>query len=93
MSEPLVGSDRMEQSALLENADKDRRRRGLDDYFIVDADFHQVESDSWAEMIQFVENDVVRQFLQSGLRYGGKTFIPAEAHTGVIQDVAGRIMP
>lgn len=49
---------------VLANAHKDIARFGLDDYFIVDVDAHHVESESWEEIIQYIENPVIRHNAQ-----------------------------
>ncbi|WP_370591420.1 amidohydrolase family protein [Saccharopolyspora montiporae] len=45
---------------ILANARRDTERYGLDDYFIVDVDSHHVELDSWPEIIERVEDPVLR---------------------------------
>lgn len=93
MSEPYAGNNVLSQAELLENAADDARRRNLDDYLVVDVDFHQVEANAWAETIEFIENDVVRDFLEAGGRAGGRTvpWIPGSVSNGGVQDVSGRI--
>jgi uncharacterized protein len=74
---------------LLRRAREQADERGLDDVLIVDADFHQVEGDAWGELLEHMDNDVVRHFLREGGR--GKEWIPAQVNIGGIQQVAGRI--
>jgi predicted TIM-barrel fold metal-dependent hydrolase len=45
---------------LLAHARRDAERYGLSDYFIVDVDSHHVETDSWPEIIEHIENPVLR---------------------------------
>jgi predicted TIM-barrel fold metal-dependent hydrolase len=45
---------------ILANARRDIERYDLDDYFIVDVDAHHVESDSWVEVIDHIDNEVLR---------------------------------
>ena len=45
---------------ILANARKDTAKFGLDDYFIVDVDSHHVELDSWPEIIENIEDPVLR---------------------------------
>lgn len=45
---------------ILANARSDIERYGLDDYFIVDVDSHHVELDSWPEIIERVQDPVLR---------------------------------
>ncbi len=40
-------------------------KRGLDDYFIVDVDSHIGETGVWAEVLSFLENDVMRDAVKS----------------------------
>ena len=35
-------------------------RHGIDDWFIVDVDAHHMESISWAEVVHYIEDPVVR---------------------------------
>ncbi|MHA6801052.1 amidohydrolase family protein [Bounagaea algeriensis] len=46
---------------ILANARRDTERYGLDDYFIVDVDSHHVELDSWPEIIDRIEDPVLRE--------------------------------
>ena len=45
---------------ILRNARRDIERYHLDDYFIVDVDAHHVESDSWLEVLEHVNGEVLR---------------------------------
>jgi hypothetical protein len=56
---------RTDSREILANARRDIARYNLDDYFIVDMDAHHVEFDSWAEILDRLENPV--------LRYNAKT--------------------
>ena len=46
---------------ILANAKRDIERYNLDDYFIVDADSHHVEFDSWHEVLDHIEDPVLRR--------------------------------
>ena len=46
---------------ILANARKDIDRYNLHDYFIVDIDSHHVELDSWAEVLDHIEDPVLRR--------------------------------
>src|SRR4030095_10810198 len=46
---------------ILANARKDVERYNLKDYFIVDIDSHHVELDSWAEVLDHIEDPVLRR--------------------------------
>jgi predicted TIM-barrel fold metal-dependent hydrolase len=56
---------RTDSREILANARRDIAKYGLDDYFIVDLDAHHVEFDSWGEILDRLENPV--------LRYNAKT--------------------
>lgn len=79
------------QQSLLANASAQARERGFDDMLIVDCDFHQTETQSWAEILNYVEDEVLQHFLRVGGL--GKYWIPASTTTNDIQEVAGRIRP
>jgi predicted TIM-barrel fold metal-dependent hydrolase len=79
---------------ILANHKRDIERYGLDKYFIVDVDAHHVEFDSWAEVLDQIEDPV--------LRYTGKTMVKNWPNARNIalsnhpaglthQDVGGRI--
>jgi predicted TIM-barrel fold metal-dependent hydrolase len=82
-SEPLT------QETLLENAATEARRRHLEDYLIVDADFHQNEHNGWAEILEYFDSAVIRRFFEAGGKRGA--WLPASVQSGTIQDVSGRI--
>jgi predicted TIM-barrel fold metal-dependent hydrolase len=86
---PLPTQEPQTQKDLLANAAREARARGLDDYFIVDADFHQNEHNAWAEILEFFDNDVLRDFFSAGGK--DRAWIPASVQNAAIQDVAGRI--
>ena len=46
---------------ILANARRDAERLNLKDYFIVDVDSHHVELDSWAEVLDHIEDPVLRR--------------------------------
>jgi len=81
--EPLTQTD------LLENAAIEAKARGLDDYLVVDSDFHQNEHNAWGEVLEFFDNEVVRDFFLAGGR--DRAWLPASVQNAVIQDVSGRI--
>ena len=51
---------RTDSREILANAHRDIARLHLDDYFIVDVDAHHVEFDSWSEILNHLENPVLR---------------------------------
>ena len=48
---------------ILANARRDAKRYGLDGYFIVDVDSHHVELDSWPEIIDHLQDPVLRDII------------------------------
>ncbi|MCB1493156.1 MAG: amidohydrolase [Rhodobiaceae bacterium] len=46
---------------LLEHSRRDAIKRGLDDWFICDVDAHHVETVSWKEVVEYIEDPVVRE--------------------------------
>jgi hypothetical protein len=83
--------DPFDTSEHLRNARRQADKRGLDRFTIVDADMHHYEDESWAELVAYVEDEVLRHSALSG----GVTR-PA-AHLGMLpgepanQDLSGRI--
>ncbi len=51
---------RTDSREILANAHRDIDRYKLHDYFIVDVDSHHVEFDSWSEILEHIENPVLR---------------------------------
>ncbi len=78
---------------VLAHAKKSALLRGLDDWFICDVDAHHMESVHWAEIVQYIEDPVVRD---NALRYqservGGPPF-GLNGDLGLrYQSVGGRI--
>jgi predicted TIM-barrel fold metal-dependent hydrolase len=50
-----------------------------------------METESWREIVEYVDNDVMRHFLKNG-DYG-EYWIPGDEDTGGLQEVSGRIRP
>jgi uncharacterized protein len=79
---------------ILANARRDIGRYGLHDYFIVDVDSHHVELDSWDEILNYIEDPVLRR---SGLSMAemwpnAKRVALSNHPPGLtFQDVGGRI--
>ena len=46
---------------LLAHAKRDARKRGFQDWLICDIDAHHVETVSWKEVVEYIEDPVVRQ--------------------------------
>lgn len=79
---------------ILANARRDIAAYGLDDYFIVDVDAHHVESNSWADIIQHIENPVVKYKAEAIAenRPAAKNYALTAVRPGYrLQDVYARI--
>ena len=80
---------------ILANAARDTEHYGLDDYLIVDVDSHHVELDSWPEIIDRVEDPVVRDLGQQMMRnWPAAERVALSNHPAGLtqQDVGGRIL-
>jgi hypothetical protein len=56
---PLI-DERTDSREILARARSQAVQRGLDDYFIVDVDSHIGDGAAWNEILQYLENDVLR---------------------------------
>jgi hypothetical protein len=65
-----VITDVTDSYEILARAARQAVERGLDDYFIVDADSHIGDGLAWAEVLKFVENETVRD---AAMFFGGGT--------------------
>jgi uncharacterized protein len=80
---------------ILANARRDTERYGLDDYFIVDVDSHHVELDSWPDIIDRIENPVLRDTGRQMIKNwpgADRTALGTFAPGMTMQDVGGRIL-
>ncbi len=65
---------------------------GLEDYFLVDIDAHVTETSFWNEIIDLIDNDVIRQMGQAMMSRPGTTTALLNAQPGTLyQNVYGRI--
>ncbi len=70
MNQPVVGVPQMLPTQVIDTSTDSReilkharvaaRRRKLQDWFVVDVDAHHVETVSWNEVVQYIEDPVVR---------------------------------
>jgi uncharacterized protein len=70
MNQPVVGVPQMLPTQVIDTSTDSReilkharfaaRRRNLQDWFVVDVDAHHVETVSWNEVVQFIDDPVVR---------------------------------
>src|SRR5262245_39793674 len=64
----------------------------LEDYFLVDIDAHVTETSFWNEIIELIDNDVIRQMGQAMASRPGVSGALLNAQPGVaFQNVYGRI--
>lgn len=72
----------------LAHAAEQARRRHYSDFLIVDVDAHHYESDSWAEIFEYIEDPVIRQRLEVTSGRGERQILPMQIGD---QDIAGRV--
>ncbi len=83
-----VTVDELNTTRLLAHARKQAVQRKLDDMLIVDCDAHHYENENFAEILPFMENDVLRQLALSAQKKNRSGIIP----TGIgYQDMGGRV--
>lgn len=75
---------------LLENAARQRDRRGLDDVLIIDVDAHHYETESMGQIIDFIEDPVLRQLAKSAQQIAHRGSMFSLGRVGY-QDVGGRV--
>jgi uncharacterized protein len=61
----------------LENAAIQAEARNYDDFIIVDVDAHHYENESWTDVIKYVENPVIKQYLESNSKFSSIPTIPS----------------
>jgi predicted TIM-barrel fold metal-dependent hydrolase len=88
--EPLVGPE-LSHAQVLRRTAEQATERGFEDVFIVDIDFHHLENQAWTEILEYLDNDVLRHYFRSGGR--GNWWLPGSMVVGGEQEVQGRIQP
>ncbi|MGE0744456.1 MAG: amidohydrolase family protein [Rhodospirillales bacterium] len=84
--------DRTDTRIVLGRGAREARRKGYADYFIVDVDSHHTETSSWVEIIDLIEDPVVRENAFAYQKIWGRPAYLYASSGGVNhQDVAGRI--
>lgn len=73
---------------ILRHATKQAADRGFSDYTIVDIDSHHTETESWSEILEYVDDDVLKQIGQS---FNSNTALLGYAPGIRYQDLSGRI--
>ena len=84
-----VSVEELNTTKLLAHARQQAVKRKLDDILIVDCDAHHYENENYAEILPFMENDVLRQLTMSGRAKGRHNIVPSQA--GFTQDMGGRV--
>jgi uncharacterized protein len=82
--------DSFNTETVLTNAAKQRDARGLDDVLIVDVDSHHYESESMRDIIEFIEDPVLRQLAKSSTQVSQRGSMFALGRVGY-QDIGGRV--
>jgi len=61
----------------LENAAQQARERNYQDFVIVDVDAHHYENETWMDIIQYIENPMVKKYMEGGSGFGAIGAIPS----------------
>jgi predicted TIM-barrel fold metal-dependent hydrolase len=80
---------------ILANARRDTELYGLDEYFIVDVDSHHVENDSWPDIVDRIEDPVLRDTGQQLVRNwpgASRSALSSFAPGMNFQDIGGRVL-
>ena len=73
----------------LKNARRQAEVRGLDDVLVVDADSHHYEAENFPQIVEYIEDPVMRQLARGAAKYKGmSTMVPAALG---YQDMGGRV--
>jgi len=83
--------DEFDTRITLSHAAKQARERGYANFPIIDVDSHHFESESFAEIVKYVEDPVIRQLLEASTIAGYRGVGALPAGLGY-QDYGGRIM-
>ncbi len=75
---------------LMENAARQRDQRGFDDVLIIDVDAHHYETESMSEIIEFIEDPVLRQLARSAQQIAHRGSMFSLGRVGY-QDIGGRV--
>lgn len=82
--------DRHDTRELLLNAARQAKERNYSDFLIVDVDAHHYESESMFEIIQYIEDPVIRHYAEAGGvgKLINQSLLPTQPGN---QDLAGRV--
>ncbi|MBT6284166.1 MAG: amidohydrolase family protein, partial [Rhodospirillaceae bacterium] len=75
---------------LLTNAARQRDQRGFDDVLIIDVDAHHYETESMIEIVEFIEDPVLRQLARSAQQITHRGSMFTLGRVGY-QDIGGRV--
>lgn len=84
----LVSVEEMNTTRLLRNARKQADQRNFDDILIVDVDAHHYENENMGQILEFMENEVLKHLTKSGRSKGRHTIVPGQVG---FQDMGGRV--
>ena len=84
-----VQVEELNTSKLLAHAAKQTRDRNFDDVLIVDVDAHHYENENFAEILPFMENEVLKQLALSARAKGGRGNVMPSGYG--YQDMGGRV--
>jgi hypothetical protein len=82
--------DSFNTDTVLANAAKQRAARGLDDVLIIDVDSHHYETESMRDIVEFIEDPVLRQLAQSSIQVSQRGSMLSAGSVGY-QDIGGRV--
>lgn len=80
--------EEFDTTKLLKNAARQARARNYQDFFIMDVDAHHYETESLPEILQYMDDPVLRRMGESAGNVGRSGLIPAVIGS---QDMAGRV--
>jgi uncharacterized protein len=83
--------DEFDTRIVLSHAAKQARERGYQNFPIIDVDSHHFESESFPEIVKYIEDPVIRQLLEASTIAGYRGVGALPASLGY-QDYGGRIM-
>lgn len=82
--------EEFDTTKLLQNAARQRDRRGLDDVLIIDVDAHHYETESMSEIVDYIDDPVMRQLARSAQQIAHRGSMFSLGRVGY-QDVGGRV--
>src|SRR5712671_1810735 len=82
--------EEFDTTRLLSHASKQARKRGYDKFPIVDVDSHHYENESMSEILEYMDDPVMRQLALSGSKPNAKNARILNPMVGY-QDMGGRI--